>query len=512
MKRIPPLLVERLKLPPCPIGGRGACCKGCLMGPCRVAGAAVRGVCGATRELIAARGILRMVAAGTAAHCGHAAHLLDYLGKELPPDHIRAKAPPYLQKAWKAAGVFPAIGPYGHFKNISEALHASAMGVGADCGELLKWCVKLGIVDGYYGMYAATGLEDGNFGKPEIREGKLNLACLSAEKTNIAVHGHEPAMLEALVKEARGDKDVNLVGVCCTGATFLSRYGIPLAAHFNLQEDVIATGLVEAMAVDSQCIMPSLMDLCECYHTRLITTSALARMPGALHLPITNRKDARASAKKIISIARLNRRNRKRAHEENFIKRAGAPARAVIGFTEDNIDLDRISAMLAGGEIKGVIAAVGCVNPRTDPAEWIEAFRKLGENHLILTTGCLAFELGKYGLLDGKRFFHLGSCVNNARIAEIFTRLAERAGKAISAMPFLVSCPMPVTEKSAAIGFFFAALGCDAHFGAPFPISSGTEAARILGGLVKNQCGGELLLETVPGDFFEKAERLLSRK
>lgn len=453
-----------------------------------------------------------MAAAGAAAHCGHAAHLLTYLGKELPADLLRAKAQPRLRKAWQAAGVLPDDGPAGHFKDISEALHVSAMGVGGDCRELLKWCVKLGIIDGYHGMYAATELEDANFGKPEIREGELNLACLSAKKTNIAVHGHEPAMLEALVTEARRHADVNLVGVCCTGTAFLSKYGVPLAAHFNLQEDVVATGLVEAMAVDSQCIMPSLPDLCECFHTRLITTSPLARLPGALHLPISGREDARRAAKKIIRIAKLNRKNRKLAHEALFKMKAGTPARAVIGFTEDNIGIEKIAGRLAGGELQGIVAAVGCVNPRTDSGAWVEVLKKLSADHLILTTGCLAFELGRHGLLDGKKFCHLGSCVNNARIAEIFSRLARRAGAPVSAMPFLVSCPMPMTEKSAAIGFFFAALGCGVHFGKPFPLSAGTRAARILEDLVKNECGGKLLLEPEPEIFYRKARCCLSRK
>ena len=64
------------KQKPCPIGESGACCKVCHMGPCRLVGKNAeedaRGVCGATLPTVAARNMLRMIAAGTAAHSDHA--------------------------------------------------------------------------------------------------------------------------------------------------------------------------------------------------------------------------------------------------------------------------------------------------------------------------------------------------------------------------------------------------------------------------------------------------------
>lgn len=505
------MLKDRLKLHPCPSGKAGNCCKGCFMGPCRLSGPDAEGVCGASQELIAAKNLLRTLAAGAAAHCGHAAHLLEFTGAKLPGDYLKNKAPGYLYKAWKAAGILPGQGWNSCFKEISEALHASAMGVSADPHDLLKRCLRTAIVDGYHGMYAATGLEDARFGAPKVRGGTLDLGCLSADKVNIAVHGHEPALAEAMADEA-ARRGANLVGVCCTGVSLLSRRGIPLAAHFTLQEDIVATGMVEAMVVDSQCVMPSLSDLCECYHTRLITTSPLARMPGAVHLPVRTPEDARAAAKKAVAMAIAARRSRKRSHETAFRRGHTATARAVAGFSEGTVDARGIASRLRSGELKGVIAAVGCVNPRTAPRAWVKAFRELGSEYLILTTGCMAFELGRHGLLDGKSVLHMGSCVNNARIAGTFARLAGLCGKRISEMPLMVSCPMPMTEKSAAIGFFFAALGCAAHFGGHFPAKPGSAAAVMLGGLLQKECGGELILEPDPRRFMDKARDIASRR
>lgn len=453
------------------------------MGPCRVTGEEQKGVCGASRDLIAARNLLRAVAAGTAAHCGHAQHILDFTGGTMPRRYA------------------PAGGAGSQFLEISEALHLSSMGVGADPAEMLRRGLKLAALDGLCGLSLATALEDGNFGKPEVKRGKLNLACLKAGKVNIAVHGHEPMLVEALAKEAAGRPDVNLVGVCCTGASLLSTLGVPLAAAFTLQEDVVATGIVEAMIVDSQCVMPSLPDLCECFHTKLITTSGLARMPGAIHMPVRSRGEAARTARQAIETARRNKKNRSVRAEKEFRNRAEKPEKAVVGFCEDNIPAGRIAAMLKSGAIKGVIGAVGCVNPRADAAGWINAFRELSADHVILTTGCMAFELGRHGLLDGKRIFHMGSCVNNARIAAAFRRLAALSGGKVAEMPFLVSCPMPITEKSVSIGLFFATLGCDVHFGAPFPINPHTGAAGTLAAMLKEEFSSEAVFESSPGAF-----------
>ena len=58
-------------MPPCPIGSAGMCCKLCGMGPCRLTKDGQTGVCGATIDTIQARNLIRMIAAGTAAHSDH---------------------------------------------------------------------------------------------------------------------------------------------------------------------------------------------------------------------------------------------------------------------------------------------------------------------------------------------------------------------------------------------------------------------------------------------------------
>jgi len=494
-------LGERLKSQtPCPFGLDETCCRNCLLGPCRITSTAKRGVCGAEKEVIVARGLTRFVAGGAAAHCGHAYHLLEFLKKKYPENYIKKRAPSYLYKTWKKLGIVPEV-HLEHFKDISEALHATTMGVDADYQDILKWAMRLGIIDGYYGMYLATELEDKEFGSPEIKEGALDLGVISNDKVNIAVHGHELQLASALAEEAKKYKEVNLVGVCCTGAAILARYGVPLAANFVLSEDVIATGAIEAMAVDVQCIMPSLVDLAECYHTKLITTNELGKIPGALHLPVTDEKSAKAVAKRIIKTALENFKNRRK------VNIPATKTKIKVGFTPDNLDLKELFLKIKKKEIKGIIGAIGCNNPRVTE-DWVSFYKKMSDlGYIILTTGCIAFKLGQAGLLDGERFFHLGSCVNNARIAEVFRRIANLSNKQITDLPFLISCPAPMTEKAIAIGFFFASLGVDVHFGYSNMFNSEPKVTNFLANILHEDFKSKIFLETSPLKLLEKIKK-----
>ncbi|GFP31848.1 anaerobic carbon-monoxide dehydrogenase catalytic subunit [Candidatus Hakubella thermalkaliphila] len=66
------------QVPQCGFGELGTCCRICLQGPCRIdpfGEGAQLGACGATADTIVARNLGRAIAAGTAAHSGHAKHL-----------------------------------------------------------------------------------------------------------------------------------------------------------------------------------------------------------------------------------------------------------------------------------------------------------------------------------------------------------------------------------------------------------------------------------------------------
>ncbi|GAI91808.1 unnamed protein product, partial [marine sediment metagenome] len=67
---------ERLEQqqPQCGFGRLGICCRNCSMGPCRIdpfEDGPQTGICGADADTVAARNLVRMIAAGAAAHSDH---------------------------------------------------------------------------------------------------------------------------------------------------------------------------------------------------------------------------------------------------------------------------------------------------------------------------------------------------------------------------------------------------------------------------------------------------------
>jgi len=339
--------------PQCGFGKLGICCRNCSMGPCRVdpfGDAPQAGICGATADTIAARNLLRMIAAGAAAHSDHGrdiAHTFkmvvesdscDYMIKdELKLREVAARygiriearstkeiandladtllaefgkqngtlistaayPPPARQKVWQEFGVTPRSID----REIVEIMHRTHIGVGSDYKNLIKQGIRASLSDGWGGSLIATELSDILFGSPwPIRFG-ANLGALDEKQVNIIVHGHEPTLSDIIVAvsqepelvemaKAKGAKGINLAGMCCTANEILMRHGIPVAGNFLQQELALMTGVVEVMLVDVQCIMPALGSLTACFHTKLITTSPKCKIAGAEHIEFHEDKAA----------------------------------------------------------------------------------------------------------------------------------------------------------------------------------------------------------------------------
>ncbi|UCG56488.1 MAG: hypothetical protein JSU70_16695, partial [Phycisphaerales bacterium] len=295
-------------------GAAGLCCFRCQMGPCTlgdasaVPGKSERGCCGADADVIVTRDLLRRIAGGASAHIEHAraaaltlklaadsdspytltdvaklnaihaglgcedpkgggdpiakkAELvaekcLEDLGKsEGTPAWLEYKASAERKATWGALGILPA----GASAAVCEAQHRTTMGVDADLAHLATCGLKLGLVDGYCGLHMATGIQDVLFGTPSLVFAKANLSVIEEDKINLVIHGHEPILSEKIVEAAASypspPAPINVVGMCCTGNELLMRKGVNLAGSLVQQELAIATGAVEAMVVDVQCIM-----------------------------------------------------------------------------------------------------------------------------------------------------------------------------------------------------------------------------------------------------------------
>ena len=451
--------------PQCGFGLLGLCCRNCNMGPCRIdplGYGPTRGVCGATADTIVARNIVRMIAAGAAAHSDHARDVIKVLkmvvegktrayritdseklrrvatalgipvegrddieiardlveilenefGKqgEEPLALVKAFAPMKRLKVWSKIGVVPRSID----REICECMHRTHVGVDADPANLLLHGVRTALADGWSGSMMATLLSDILFGTPKPIKTYANFGVLKEDMVNIVVHGHNPvlsmkiaekALSEKMQKlaEEYGAKGINVVGMCCTGNEVLSRLGIPLLGNFLMQELTIVTGAVEAMIVDYQCVFPALADFAECYHTKLITTEPKMKIPGAIHIEFEP-EHADEIAEKIVRIAVENYQNRPR--ERMFIPKhkmevmAGFSVEAIVNALGGS--LEPLINALRDGAIKGIVGIVGCNNPKVKHNfSHITITKKLIENDiLVVGTGCWGIAAATHGLLS----------------------------------------------------------------------------------------------------------------
>jgi len=458
--------------PQCGFGMLGVCCRNCNMGPCRIdpfGEGADRGVCGATADIIVARNLLRMIAAGAAAHSDHARDavmtfkemaegkaqsyrikdeaklkalaseynistgdrspedvalelanvLLSEFGRQTGPIQFTRRAPPKRQKVWEAAG----IDPRGIDREIVECMHRTHIGVDNDPVHILLHGLRTSISDGWGGSMIATDVQDVLFGTPTPTTSESNLGVLKEDEVNIIVHGHEPILSEMIVAAAEdpdmialakkaGAKGISVAGMCCTGNEVLMRHGIPTAGNFLQQELAMITGAVEAMVVDVQCIMPALGNLAGCYHTKFISTSPKADFPGTVRMEYHEEK-ALETAREIVRAAVENYPNRDRARvnipKEKSACMVGFSAEAILGAL-GGTPQPLIDAIVSGA-VKGVGAVVGCNNVKIQhDYGHVNLVRELIKNDvLVVTTGCNAIACAKAGLLRPEAAKEAGS-------------------------------------------------------------------------------------------------------
>jgi len=447
---------------PCPIGAEGACCHNCDMGPCRLVGKHDRGICGATRETVAARNLARMIAAGAAAHSDHgrdmALTLLAAAEGEAPDYEIRdeaklrevakfldvptkgretmdvakdvaeaalaqvsnqkgeilflKRAPAKRQEVWRKAGV----APRGIDREIVEIMHRTHVGNDQWYDSILMAALRTALSDGWGGSMLATDITDILFGSPVPVTANANMGMLSEDEVNIVVHGHEPTLSELILvavndpemieyAKSKGAKGINLTGICCTANETLMRQGVPTIGNFLSQELAMVTGAVELMIVDIQCIMQALAPVADQFHTKLITTSPHAYIEGAEHVDFEESR-ALETAREIVRMGIDNFPNRGKTHIPKEINRL------VAGFSHEYINyalggfyrgsFRPLNDAVIRGRLRGVAGVVGCNNARTRhdySHEYI--IRKLIENDvLVVMTGCGAIAAAKYGLMS----------------------------------------------------------------------------------------------------------------
>ncbi len=450
-------------------------------------------------------------------------------GKPYGVARFLKNAPVKRQKVWKELGIEPrAID-----REVATIMHSTHIGCTADIDSLIHMSLRTSLADGWAGSMIGTRFSDILFGTPTVRETEANLGVLEENKVNIILHGHEPSLSEMIVlasedpelvelaKEVGAD-GINLAGMCCTGNEVTMRHGVKTAGDFHQQELAIVTGAVEAMIVDVQCIFPALADLATKYHTKFITTSPKARITGSTYMEF-HEDTAMEDAKTIVREAIMNFKNR----DKSKVLVPELKSEGMVGYAEEAIvsqlnnvvntqidEMDTVKPLvdvLASGVIRGVVGVVGCNNART-PSNYnhLTIIKELIKNDfLVVTTGCGASAAAKNGLMlkenahkyagkglatvcdlvDIPPVIHLGSCVDNSRILNICSIVANACNMDISDLPVAGCAPEWMSEKAVAIGTYVVCSGIDTYLGVMPPVTGSDKAVELLCGGLKDKVG-----------------------
>lgn len=569
--------------PHCGFGLNGTCCKNCHMGPCRITAKSPRGVCGADAHLIVARNILRWTAAGVAAHGARgrevmlalkgaadgslnlpilgpekviatakaygiyaedksvqelageiALILLDDLCRTLPGPHrtLEAMAPPERLAIWRELDILP-IGAY---HEVFEALHRTTTGTDGDWENIARQILRCGLAFAWSSVVGSSIAMDCLYGLPKRSRISTNLGAISLDTVNIAVHGHSPVLVAAIVQAVKradllqeagqqGATGIRLYGICCSGHSALAKFGdiTPLSNAVGA-ELTLATGALDLWVADVQDVFPGIMDVAACFHTRVVTTSDSARLPGAEHIAFdhhhSNLDQADALAEQIVK--RGIQAYGGRQAGKLFIPQARMDAE--VGFSVENIlatfgTPQTLLDHLQSGRIRGVVNLVGCNNPKLVYEEAIVkvADELIAHDILVLTNGCAAFALLKLGfcLPEGLAgagnglqqalaphqlppVWHMGECLDNARASAFFRTIATLCGEPLKGLPVAFSSPEWSNEKGIGASLSFRLLGLDSYHCIAPPVSGSDKVARFFYHDTRDLFGGVMVIEPDP--------------
>lgn len=569
--------------PHCGFGLNGTCCKNCHIGPCRITEKSPRGVCGADAHLIAARNILRWTAAGVAAHGARGREVmlalkgaaegtlnLPILGKEKvvatakafgiyedtkttgqmageialilledlcrtipgPYRSLEALAPLERLAVWKELDILPV----GAYHEVFEALHRTTTGTDGDWENIARQVLRCGLAFAWSSVVGSAIAMDCLYGLPKRSRISTNLGSIRLETVNIAVHGHSPVMVAAIVKAARRDdliveaktagaEGIKLYGICCSGHSALAKFGdvTPLTNAVGA-ELALATGALDLWVADVQDVFPAIMDVAACFHTRVVTTSDSARLPGAERIEFDHHHGNMDQADNLAE--RIIRRGidafRDRDGGKIFIPEARMEAE--VGFSVENIlatfsGAEVLLEHLRTGRIRGIVNLVGCNNPRVVYEEAVVkvADELIAHDILVLTNGCAAYALLKLvfclpeGLVSAgpglqaslgphnlPPVWHMGECLDNARASAFFRALATAAGEPLKHLPFAFSSPEWSNEKGIGAALGFRLLGLDSYHCIAPPIAGSDKLSRFFRQDTKELLGAVMVVEEDP--------------
>lgn len=582
--------------PQCAFGTLGVCCTLCTDGPCQITRKADRGVCGATADLMVARNLLMKCAQGTAANVYHARNVARTLAaagngksdfsikdpkkletvaaafgfsgsaEELagdfgnffidqinsndyqPLELIEKLAPKKRLEVWKKLGIVPG----GPNSEVATGLSKGMTNVNNDPVDLLLHCLRLGIANEYAGLFGITTMQEILTGTADPNKGEVNIGVLDADAVNVIMHGHQPLLAIKVLELARektwqdkakalGAKNgLKIYGSLCEGQQLFniaSEYKdvfFGQIGNWIQQELVLASGAVDVLAFDYNCIMPTISEeYAEKYHTKLISTDKVIRQAGVQQMEFEP-DNALEIAGNILQAALESypRRGKVTIPEVKHTATAGFTTESVVEALGGSIQplIDKI----VSGEVLGVTAVVGCTTVREfQSGNHIVTLAEelIKRNILVIGAGCCSSAMQNAELMGPEAAakagttlsavctslgvppcLSYGSCTDIGKIIATGVAIAETLGVDVPDLPIAASAPEYMEQKAVADAFTAVAFGLTLHLSPAPPVLGSPLVTKILTEDVESLTGGKVFVELDPIEAANKIEARIREK
>lgn len=573
----------------------GLSCQLCTHGPCRISEktGADKGVCGIGPDAMAMRNFLMKNIMGAATYAHHAyeafrtlratgegkssfkikdeaklkwmcekvgidtnqdinklaIQLADLLDKDMKagPDQesimTEVFAPKKRKPVWKELHIYPS----GVDHEVQNSIASCLTNVDGDYVSLAKKALRLGLSTIYTSLIGLEMVQDILFGTPMPHEVNVDLGIMDPDYVNIVFNGHQPWIgvltIEKLRKGeykdeaiAAGAKGIRVIGSIETGQELLQRYEIDdvfvgLMGNWLAIEPLLATGTVDAIAMEENCSPPAIDQYAEKYQVALVSISTIIGVPGTEHKMPYYPEKANEMSDNLIKIAIDNfkkRHNKVKPMVPKYV------TKAIAGFSTEAVlsalgnTLDPLVDVISAGKIKGVVALANCSTLRNGPQDWntVNITKELIKRDILVVAGgcgnhaleiaglCNLEAIEKYAgeglkevcnMLKIPPVLSFGTCTDTGRISMLVTALADHLDVDIPDLPIAVTAPEWMEQKATIDGIFAVAYGAYTHL-SPTPFVTGApKLVKLLTEDVEELTGGKVALGDDP---FEAARAI----
>lgn len=574
---------------------QGLSCQLCTMGPCRISEKAgiTKGVCGIDADGMAMRNLLMRNIMGAATYGHHAfeafrtlkatgegktsftikdkdklkwmcekvgidtnqdinqlaIQLADLLDKDMKvgPDEesimTEAFAPSKRKPIWHKLDIYPS----GVQHEVENSVASCLTNVDGDYQSLAIKALRLGLSTIYTAQIGLEMVQDILFGTPMPHEVDVDLGIMDPNYVNIVFNGHQPWVGAATIEKLKngeyqqmakdiGAKGIKVIGSIETGQELLQRFEIDdvfagMMGNWLSIEPLLATGTVDAIAMEENCSPPAIDQYAEKYQVALVSVSTIIGVPGTEHAMPYFPEKVDEMADNLIKIAIDNFKKRKGNIEPMVPKYtqkaiAGFSTEAVLGALENK--LDPLVDVISKGKIKGVVALANCSTLRNGPQDWntVNLTKELiKKDILVIAGGCGNHGLEVAGMCnldaveqagDGLKevcnmlnippVLSFGTCTDTGRMSMLVTALAEHLNVDVPDLPIAVTAPEWMEQKATIDGVFAVAYGAYTHL-SPTPFVTGApRLVKLLTEDVEGLTGGKIALGDDPTEVANNIE------